>query len=195
MSVVYYQKNPHGAMIISDGIMLQGDIITSASKLQRLKSGVILGMVGDYRINQYIAQELNSNDIEEVSKWKLKDAYKRLSEIIKEFHTIQSLKEHDQEDSTALIIIAKETVFSVYLSEDCKRISVYDESEAKEVSIGYDEHLLGAIWCGEDPVYALAQIIPHHSKLDFPIKKIEIGENDFFNEVNLTKEAFKYVDC
>ena len=40
MSVVYYKKNPHGAIIISDGIMLQGDIITSASKLQRLKSGV-----------------------------------------------------------------------------------------------------------------------------------------------------------
>ena len=195
MSVVYYQKNSQGATIISDGIMLQGDIITSASKLRRLKSGVILGMVGDYRINQYIAQELSENDVEDVSRWRLKDAYKRLNGIIKEFHEIQSLKEHYQEDSTALIIIAKETVFSVYLSGDCKNISVYDESEAKEVSIGYDEHLLGAIWCGEDPVHALAKIIPHHSKLDFPIKKIKIGENNFFDEVNLTKEAFKYVDC
>lgn len=195
MSVVYYQKNPHGAIIISDGIMLQGEVISSAVKLQKLKGGVILGMVGDFRINQYIAQELNTDDVCEVSNWSLKDAYKRLSEIIKEFHQIQSLKEHDQGDSTALLIVAKQTVFTVFLSEDCERISVYDESNSNEVSIGYDEHLLGAIWCGEDPVIALAKIIPHHSKLDFPIRKIEIGENDFFNEVNLTKEAFKYVDC
>lgn len=195
MSVVYYKKDPHGAVIISDGIMLQGEIISSAVKLQKLKGGVILGMVGDFRINQYIAQELNTDDVHEVSNWSLKDAYKRLSEIIKEFHQIQSLKEHDQGDSTALLIVAKQTVFTVFLSEDCERISVYDESNSDEVSIGYDEHLLGAIWCGEDPVIALAKIIPHHSKLDFPIRKIEIGETGIIMESTLTKEAFKYVDC
>ena len=195
MSVVYYQKNPHGVTIISDGIMLQGEVISSAIKLQKLKGGVILGMVGDFRINQYIAQELNTDDVHEVSNWSLKDAYKRLSEIIKEFHQIQSLKEHDQGDSTALLIVAKQTVFTVFLSEDCERISVYDESNSDEVSIGYDEHLLGAIWCGEDPVIALAKIIPHHSKLDFPIRKIEIGETGTIMESTLTKEAFKYVDC
>lgn len=195
MSVVYYQKNPHGVTIISDGIMLQGEVISSAVKLQKLKGGVILGMVGDFRINQYIAQELNTDDAHEVSNWSLKDAYKRLSEIIKEFHQIQSLKEHDQGDSTALLIVAKQTVFTVFLSEDCERISVYDESNSDEVSIGYDEHLLGAIWCGEDPVIALAKIIPHHSKLDFPIRKIEIGETGIIMESTLTKEAFKYVDC
>ena len=195
MSVVYYKKNPHGAIIISDGIMLQGDVISSAVKLQKLKGGVILGMVGDFRINQYIAQELNTDDAHEVSNWSLKDAYKRLSEIIKEFHQIQSLKEHDQRDSTALLIVAKQAVFTVFLSEDCEQISIYDESNSDEVSIGYDEHLLGAIWCGEDPVYALAKIIPHHSKLDFPIKKIEIGEDRYYNESNYNKDAFKYVDC
>ena len=91
-----------------------------------------------------------------------------------------------------MLIVVEEKIFTMFVSEDCTKITIYDESKAKYVSIGCSEHLMGAVWCGIDPVEALSWIIPKHRCLGFPIKEIHGLLKETFTEHNYDQEAFKY---
>lgn len=193
MSVIYLENDCNYIRVISDGILLQGDEISSAEKLFKLNNGIILGFCGDFNINQYIKYRLSRLEecyIKEHNN--LKHWYEFFTAIIKEFHETNSISENTLDISSEIIIVVEDKIFTMFVSEDCTRITIYDESKSKRISLGYSEHLMGAVWCGIDPVEALSWIIPKHRCLGFPIKEICGVLKGPYLERNYDKEAFKY---
>lgn len=193
MSVVYLEKDLNHIRVISDGILLQGDEVSSAEKLFKLDNGIIVGFCGDFNINQYIKDRLARLEREYVKEFNtLKCWYEFFTETIKDFHELNTISEHTLDISSEVLLVAQDKIFTMFVSEDCTRITIYDESNSKHVAIGYSEHLLGAVWCGIDPVEALSWIIPKHRCLGFPIKEIHGLLKETFTEHNYDQEAFKY---
>lgn len=192
MSVIYLENDCNYIRVISDGIMLQGNEISNSEKLFKLDNGIIVGFCGDFNINQYIKYKLAClENIYIQSHNSLKCWYEFFTEVIKEFHTINVISEYELDVASEMLIIAEDKIFTIYLSEDCTRITIYDESKSKRISLGYSEHLMGAVWCGVDPIEALSWIIPKHRCLGFPIKEICGVLKGPYLERNYDKEAFK----
>ena len=192
MSVVYLERDLNHIRVISDGIFLQGDEISSAEKLFKLDNGMIIGFCGDFNINQYIKDRvahLEQGYIREHNS--LRCWYEFFTETIKSFHELNTISEYTLDVSSEVLIVAEEKIFTMFISEDCTKITIYDESKAKCVSLGYSEHLMGAVWCGIDPVEALSWIIPKHRCLGFPIKEIFGVLKGPYLERNYDKEVFK----
>lgn len=196
MSVVYLRRDGDLITMVSDGILLFGDEVRSAEKLKRLKNGCIVGFCGYYRINDFICQELEEYDCEVMYNWKLRDWYDKLNSIIKDFYKVRSLKESDISDDFDIIIVVKDKIYTIGPTNNDQCLNIQDCSKAKEVSIGIDEYLLGAVWNGCEPVQALAGIIPHHASLGWPIKRVLYNlEHMTYDETNYQEKYFKYVDC
>lgn len=196
MSVVYLRRDGDLITMVSDGILLFGDEIRSAEKLKRLKNCCIVGFCGYYRINDFICQELEKYDYEVIYKWKLRDWYDKLNSIIKDFYKVRALKESDISDDFDMIIVVKNKIYTISPTNNDQCLSIQDCSTSKEVSIGIDEYLLGAVWNGCEPVQALAKIIPHHAGLGWPIKQVLYNiEHKTYEERNYQEKYFKYVDC
>lgn len=192
MSVIYLENDMNYIRVISDGIMLQGDEISALEKLFKLDNGVIVGFCGDFDINQYIKYKLTCLENTYIqSHNSLKCWYEFFTEVIKEFHTTNTISEYKLDVASEMLIVAEDKIFTIYLSEDCTKITIYDESKSKHISLGCSEHLMGAVWCGVDPVEALSWIIPKHRCLGFPIKEIFGVLKGPYLERNYDKEAFK----
>ena len=146
MSVVYLERDLNHIRIISDGILLQGDEVSSAEKLFKLDNGIIVGFCGDFNINQYIKDRLARLEREYVREFNtLKCWYEFFTETIKDFHELNAISEHTLDISSEVLIVAEEKIFTMFVSEDCTKITIYDESKAKYVSLGCSEHLMGAV--------------------------------------------------
>lgn len=193
MSVIYLENDKNYIRVISDGILLQGDEISSAEKLFKLDNGIIIGFCGDFNINQYIKDRIARLEQEYIREHNtLKCWYEFFTETIKNFYEISAISEHTLDTSSEILIVAEEKIFTMFISEDCTKITIYDESKAKYVALGCSEHLLGAVWCGIDPVMALGYIIPKHRCLGFPIREISGVLKSNYSVTNYDQEAFKY---
>lgn len=193
MSVVYLERDCNHIRVVSDGILLQGNEVSTAEKLFKLSNNIILGFCGDFNANQYIKERLSKLEKGYIREHNsLKCWYEFFVGLIKEFHEITSVSDSSLDISSEILLVAEDKIFTLFVSDDCTKVTIYDETNASHVSIGFSEHLLGAVWCGIDPVEALSWIIPKHNCLGFPIKEIYGLLKETFTEHIYDQEAFKY---